>query len=62
MLIATAKGSFDTKSSQVTQITAHIILLDVFLAQYGPEAQPIRTGIGPFVERIWLLKHLENSR
>ena len=57
LLIGAAKSSFDTKSSQVAQITADIILLDVLLAQYGPEAQPIRQQIrnliGPFVERIW---------
>jgi len=57
LLIAAAKNSFDTKSSQVTQITADIILLDALLAQYGPEAQPIRKqmrgAIGPFVQRIW---------
>jgi len=57
LLIAAAKNSFDTKSGQVTQITADIILLDALLAQYGPEAQPIRrqmrSAIGPFVERIW---------
>jgi hypothetical protein len=57
LLIGAAKSSFDTKTGQVTQITADIILLDVLLAQYGPEAQPIRrqmrSVIGPFVERIW---------
>jgi len=57
LLIAAAKNSFDTKSGQVTQITADIILLDALLAQYGPEADPIRkqmrSVIGPLVERIW---------
>ena len=57
LLIAAAKNSFDTKSGQVTQITADIILLDTLLAQYGPEAQPIRKQMrgemGPFVARIW---------
>jgi hypothetical protein len=57
LLIAAAKTSFDTKSGQVTQITADIILLDVLLAKYGPQAQPIREqmrgAIGPLVQRIW---------
>jgi hypothetical protein len=57
LLIAAAKGSFDTKSSQVTQVTADIILLDELLGQYGPEAVPmrkqLRLAIGPFVERVW---------
>jgi len=57
LLIAAAKSSFDTKSGQATKITADIILLDALLAQYGPDAQPIRKQmrgtIGPLVERIW---------
>jgi hypothetical protein len=57
MLIASAKNSFDIKSSQVTQIAADVVLLDVTLEQYGPDAQPIRQqirrGIRPFAERIW---------
>jgi hypothetical protein len=57
LLIAAAKSSFDTQSTQVTQITADIILLDNLLAQYGPEARPIReqmrSVIGPFADQIW---------
>jgi len=57
LLIAAAKGSFDTQSGQVKQITADIILLDALLDQYGPEALPIGTQmrgvIGPFADRLW---------
>jgi hypothetical protein len=57
LLIAAAKGSFDTQSGQVKQITADIILLDALLEQYGPEAQPIRVEmrsvIGPLADRLW---------
>jgi hypothetical protein len=57
LLIAAAKGSFDTQISQVRQITADLILLDNILAQYGPEARPvreqIRSTVGPFADRIW---------
>jgi hypothetical protein len=57
LLIAAAKGSFDTQSGQVKQITADIILLDALLEQYGPEALPIRSRmrsvIGPFADRLW---------
>lgn len=57
LLIAAAKGSFDTQSGQVKQITADIILLDVLLEQYGPEALPIRVEmrsvIGPLADRLW---------
>ena len=57
LLIAAAKGSFDTRSNQVKQLTAGVILLDNLLAQYGPEATPIRKGlrsaIDPVVDRLW---------
>ena len=57
LLIAAAKGSFDTQSGQVRQITADLILMDNVLAQYGPEAKPIRAeirrAIPGFVDRIW---------
>jgi hypothetical protein len=57
LLIAAAKGSFDTQTGQVRQITANLILLDNILAQYGPEARPIRehirSTVGPFADRLW---------
>jgi hypothetical protein len=57
LLIASAKGSYDTESTQVKQITANMILVDNLLAKYGPEALPIRnqlrSAIGPFIDRLW---------
>jgi hypothetical protein len=57
LLIASAKNSFDQKTSQVRQMTANIILLDNLLAQYGPEADPVRNrlrqSIRPLADRIW---------
>jgi hypothetical protein len=65
LLIAAAKSSFDTQSTQVTQITADIILLDNLLAQYGPEARPIRqqmrSVIGPFANQIWREKQASTA-
>jgi len=62
LLIAAAKSSFDTQSTQIKQITADIILLDNLLAQYGPEARPIREQmrgvIGPFADRLWREREL----
>jgi hypothetical protein len=62
LLIAAAKSSFDTQSTQLKQITANLILLDNVLAQYGPEARPIReqmrSTIGPFADRLWHEKEL----
>jgi hypothetical protein len=66
LLIAAAKGSFDTQSGQVKQITADIILLDALLEQYGPEAQPIRVEmrsvIGPLADRLWHEKAADAAR
>jgi hypothetical protein len=42
LLIASAQSSFQTKSNQIKQITANIILLDNLLARSGPQAQPLR--------------------
>src|SRR5262245_42885016 len=57
LLVASAKSSFDTLSGQVRQITGHVIILDSLLAEYGPEALPlrrqIRAAIGPLADRIW---------
>jgi hypothetical protein len=57
LLIASAKSSFDTKSTQIKQITANIILLDLELEQYGPDARnlrvALRNAISPLIDRIW---------
>jgi hypothetical protein len=65
LLIASAKGSFDTQTSHLRQITANLILLDNILAQYGPEARPvreqIRSTVGPFADRLWREKQAGQS-
>ena len=47
------------------QITANLILLDNTLAQYGPEARPvreqIRSTVGPFADRLWHEKEASGS-
>src|SRR6516165_4864835 len=52
LLIAAAKTSFDTQSTQITQITADFILLDSLLAEYGPEARPIREQCAVSLARL----------
>jgi hypothetical protein len=65
LLIAAAKGSFDTQSTHLKHITADLILLDNILAQYGPEARPIReemrSTVGPFADRLWREKEAVTS-
>ncbi len=66
LLIASAKGTYDQKTNQVRQMTANIILLDDLLAQYGPEAAPVRKllrrSIDPLADRIWHEQALPNSK
>ena len=45
-LLASAKGSFDTKSEEIRISAAKLILLDRNLRQYGAEAEPIRAARG----------------
>jgi hypothetical protein len=57
LLIASAKSSYDTQSTQINQMTANVVLLDRLLAQYGPdtgaERDLLRRGIVILVGRIW---------
>src|SRR5262245_19114937 len=57
LLIASAKSAFDTRSSQLVQVSTNIILLDRALARYGPETAParsfLRQTVSATVERFW---------
>jgi hypothetical protein len=45
LLVASAKTSFDTKSDEIKQIAARVILLDRDLRRYGPEAGQARRAL-----------------
>src|SRR5882724_6695228 len=57
LLIASAKSSYDTQSSQIKQVTANIVLLDNLLAHYGPETEEarnlLRRGVIILADRMW---------
>ena len=42
LLIASAKGSYDTQSAELTDMSSKIVLLDRVLAHYGPESKEAR--------------------
>jgi Protein of unknown function (DUF4239) len=42
LLISSAKGSYDIRSTEVAQLAANVTLLDRVLAHYGPEAREAR--------------------
>jgi hypothetical protein len=66
LLIASAKSSFDQKTTQVRQMTATVILLDDLLAEYGPEAASLRNllrqTIPPLANRIWHEEQLPTGK
>ena len=57
LLIASAKSAFDTRSNQLVQASADIILLDRALARYGPETKEARSllqrSVAATLERFW---------
>jgi hypothetical protein len=57
LLVASAKGSYDTRSSELTQLAANTILLDRMLAHYGPETEEVRSilkiAVGRAIDQVW---------
>jgi hypothetical protein len=57
LLINSAKGTYDTVRSEVSQMAAKVAFLDRVLAAYGPEAADARAKCRAFVEdamwRMW---------
>jgi len=51
LLIASAKGSYDTQKAEVAELSAKVIFLDRVLARYGPETKEIRNLLRGSVER-----------
>lgn len=52
LLIASAKGSYDTQRNALTQVSANIVLLDRVLAHYGAETQEARAMLHRAVVRV----------
>jgi hypothetical protein len=57
LLVASAKGSYDTQKNGLDELAANLTLLDTVLAQYGPPAQELRAGlrrtVGVAMARLW---------
>ena len=57
LLVASAKSAYDTRSNQLVQVAADIMLLDRALAHYGPETKDARSllqrSVAVTVERFW---------
>lgn len=52
LLIASAKNFYDTQSSELTEMSAKIVLLDRVLAHYGPETKELRELLQKAAARI----------
>jgi len=52
LLVASAKSSYDTRSTELTQMAANTVLLDRSLAHYGPSTAEIRSGLKVSVTRM----------
>src|SRR3984893_12707688 len=57
LLIASAKSAYDTRSNQLLQISADIVLLDRVLPRYGPPTKEARSllqrSVAVALERFW---------
>ena len=57
LLIASAKSTYDTRRTQLLQVSSDIILLDRVLAIYGPETQDARLmlqrSVAVVLEQFW---------
>ena len=63
LLIASAKGSFDDQSKELTELAARVVLLDRLLAHYGSESAPardlLRGAVGHVLETTWSASSLD---
>jgi hypothetical protein len=57
LLVASAKGSFDTQRNGVAQLSANVIMLDRLLAHYGTESKDaremLRASVADIIEQTW---------
>lgn len=62
LLLASAKGSYDAQSAELTQVSATVVLLDRVLAHYGPETAEAREMLREAVARALDRIHPQNHR
>jgi Protein of unknown function (DUF4239) len=61
LMVASARSSYDRQSTEITQMSANISLLDRILARYGPETKEARDLLRRSVVRIVDLTWPENG-
>jgi hypothetical protein len=57
LLISSAKSSYDAQSTEVTALSAKVVMLDRVLARYGPDTMEardlLRSTLASALDRIW---------
>jgi hypothetical protein len=66
LLVASAKGYYDSQSRELTEMSARVVLLDRILAHYGPEAKDardeLRATVARVLNRIWAQPSTSHSQ
>jgi hypothetical protein len=62
LLVASAKGSYDTKHDEVQSAAAKFILLDRTLRQYGPETQSVRALLRDRVKSLTSMRWVKEQQ
>jgi hypothetical protein len=66
LLIASAKGSYDAQSSELTLLSARVVVLDRVLAHYGPETKEaralLRGSVVRILDQVWSKRHANTSQ
>jgi hypothetical protein len=66
LLIASAKGSYDAQSSELTKMSAKAVLLDRVLAHYGPETKEtrdlLRSSAARILDQTWSRSRTSTSQ
>jgi hypothetical protein len=61
LLVASAKGSYDAQSTELTEMSAKIAMLDRLLAHYGPESREtrdvLRSTVAATLDQMWPKEH-----
>ena len=52
LLVASAKSSYDAQSTELTEMSSKIVVLDRVLAHYGPETKEVRDVLRGTVARV----------
>ena len=57
LLVASAKGTYDAQSTEITDLSANVVLLDRMLAHYGPETKEVRAllrnTVSLTIDQLW---------